>query len=194
MAVVTPLIVFRHEFVRLYAGEQYYKAANVLLFWLLPVPFQLVNVMLPQIARAKAKVRNLALRTLCVQVTSLVAIFVVVWQFRGGCLEAAMTFAFFNIIGELVLIWPHGCKLVDIGIGEVQREIITPGFIPMTLGFIVLMPIRNVYQPDTWLRITAASAVGGIAYLCGILVALTADDRKSLLGLVGFVKKGVVGV
>jgi O-antigen/teichoic acid export membrane protein len=178
MAAITPLIVFRHEFVRLYAGDRYEQAANVLFFWLLPIPFQLVNVMLPQVARAQAQLRGLGLRTLWVQVVSLAAMFIVVWQFRMGCLNAAIAFAFFSIVGELIFIWPHGCKLIGAGIREVVREIITPGLIPVAIGTVALMFIRNVYHPNTWWGIVAGSAIGGIAY-----------DRR---GLVGLWKRSVV--
>jgi len=189
MAVVIPLVVFRHEFVRLYAGQQYLKAAPVLLFWLLPIPFQLVNVMLPQIARAQARLKGLALRTVCVRLVSLLAIVVVVHYYKGDSLSAAIVFAGCSIVGEIALIWPHGCRLLDVRMGRVLREVIGPGLAPAGVALAVLLLVRSVYHPHTWLQLAAAATVGGLAYLGGVLLALKADDRQGLLALV---KRGVV--
>jgi O-antigen/teichoic acid export membrane protein len=191
MAVVTPMVVFRHEFIRLYAGAQYRQAAPVLLFWLLPIPFQLVNVMLPQIARAQARLKGLALRTLCVRVVSLIAIVVVVRFFHGSSLDAAIAFAGCSIVGEIALIWPHGNRLLDVGMGQVLSQVIGPGVVPAGLTLTVLLAIRSVYLPHTWQQLAAAATVGGLAYLGGVLLALRADDRQGLLSLL---KRGLARV
>jgi hypothetical protein len=182
MAILTPLIVLRHEFVLLYAPK-YPQAANVVLLMLIPIPFRMVNVMLPQIAQAKAQLSGLAIRTLAVYGGGVLAILTAVAWYGLGCLGAATIYAIFSVVGELLLIWPYVSTLVGTKMGTLVRETIVPGMIPTAFSMAVLTLVRNAYHPDTWLELAAACIIGLVGHLCGVFLAFGADDRKGLAEL-----------
>jgi O-antigen/teichoic acid export membrane protein len=183
MLVLTPLIILRQEFVLLYAGPDYLQAADVMLLMLIPIPFRMVNVMLPQMAQAKARLRGLAVRTLAVYSSSVLAVLVAVWRYHADSLGAAAVYAAFSVAGEVLLIWPHASTLVGTKVRELVRETIVPGVIPMTLGAVVLILVRNAYHPNNWRELSAAFVMGLVGHLCGVLLAFRADDRKGIAGL-----------
>ncbi len=182
MAALMPLIVLRHEFVGLYAPK-YPQAANVMLLMLLPIPLRMVNVMLPQIAQAKAQLRGLAVRTLTVYGGCVLAVFVAVWGYGAGSLGAAAVYAAFSICGDLLLIWPHASTLVGTKLSDMTRETIVPGVVPIILGAIPLIAFHASGHVNTWRELTAAITTGLIAHATGILLALRADERKGLTDL-----------
>lgn len=100
-----------------------------------------------------------------------------------------MVYAVTSIVGEVLLIWPYVSTLVGTKIQELVREAIVPGAIPIALSMVVLMLVRNAYHPDTWLELAAASAIGWVGHLGGVLLAFRADDRK---GLAELLKKRLV--
>lgn len=189
MAAVTPLMVLRHEFVALYAGPQYHMAGNILLLVLLPIPFEMVSIMVTQIAQAKAQLKGLALRRFFINSSILVTILVAAWRYHAGGLEAAMIFAAFGIAGELFLIWPHAAGLVGVENTDLLRQTIVPGLVPIVFGVFVLTAIRHVFVLDTWDKLAGAALIGAIAYLSGALLVFRAEDRR---GLVGLFRKGLV--
>ena len=179
MAVLMPLIVLRHEFIGLYAPG-YPQAADVMLLMVIPIPLRMVNVMLPQMAQAKARLKGLAVRTLVVYGGSVVAVFGAVWWWHAGSVGAAAVYAAFCVIGDLLFIWPHASTLVGTKFSELVREAIVPGLIPIALSATVLLVIRGMYHPDTWQGLAAAFAIGLIAHAGGVLLGFRADDRKGL--------------
>jgi O-antigen/teichoic acid export membrane protein len=188
MAALMPLIVLRHEFIALYAPK-YPQAADVMLLMLIPIPLRMVNVMLPQMAQAQARLRGLAIRTLVVYGGSVLAVLVAVRWYHAGSLGAAGIFAVFSILGDVLLIWPHASALVGTQLGELIRETVVPGIIPVALGAAALILVRNTDHPDTWRGLAAAFAIGFVAHMGGVLLAFRADDRK---GLAGLLRKGLV--
>jgi O-antigen/teichoic acid export membrane protein len=189
MAVVTPLLVFRQEFVRLYAGEQYEPAASVLLFILLALPIQMMQVMLPQVAQAKARLRSLGLRMLSVQICALGVMAIVVWPLRRGAVEAAAAFAAVNIGGELLLILPHACRLIGVEARDLLRNIGIPGFLPALTTAGVLSVTRSCWSPRSWTGVLAVSVLGCAPYLATVFAVSKAEDRTWLMP---FAKRRIV--
>jgi O-antigen/teichoic acid export membrane protein len=179
MAALMPLIILRHEFVSLYAPK-YPQAADVVLLLLIPIPLRMVNVMLPQMAQAKAQLKGLAVRTLVVYGGSVLAVFAAVWWYHAGSVGAAAVYAAFGVFGDLLLIWPHASTLVGTKFSDLVREIIVPGVIPIALGAAALLLVRAAYHPDTWPELAAAFTIGLVAHSGGVLLAFRADDRKGL--------------
>ncbi len=190
MGALMPLLVLRHEFMALYAPK-YPQAADVMLLMLLPIPVRMVNVMLPQMAQATARLRGLAVRTLGVYGAGVLAIFAAVRWYHAGSLGAAILYGAFSVCGELLFIWPHASTLVGVRRGDLVRETIVPGVIPIALSAAALLLVRNTYHPDTWRGLAAAGALGMMVHLGGILLAFRADDRE---GLSTLLKKKLVRV
>jgi len=185
MIFATPIIIFRNEFVVLYAGEQYLQAGNILLIMLIPIPFQMIAIVLPQIAQAKAKLKGLAVRVLLIESCMLLAVYIAVKYISGTIIQAASIFAFFNIAGEVLLVWGYACRLANVTVREMLSEIIIPGVVPVFFGATAWVLCQRLLVVNTWSGLFLGVSGGIVFYLGGILLSLRPNDKKNLIFLIG---------
>ena len=179
MAATIPLVIFRHEFVILYATNMYSLTTTVIVLMLLPIPFQIANVMLPQIALAKARQKGLALRFASTQIVLLSLIFVSVTFFNGGSIAVAICFATVNVVGEVFLIWPHARRLIEINWNTQLVQTVLPGLLPGFIGIFFWIFVKNIFYVRSWLGLALAVLPGLFVY--SLFAYLIENHAKKVL-------------
>lgn len=180
--MVIPLVVYRHEVLRLYLRERYddySSAATVMMLLLALFPVVYGNVMLPKISHATARMRPLAMRTIFMQSLNLALTFYFVGARRMGAVGSAL--ATFLVVTFLypVLNWPLGWRLAGVNWREWLRETVWPGFAPGIGAAFVWTGLQRMSPPQTWLMLGAYAAAGCVCYVMILLAfCLQPVDRQ----------------
>ncbi len=177
----TPIIVFRNEIIRLYVGQEYIMAAAVIMILLFAFPFELGNILVAPIARARGEIKPLAVRVIIIQTINLGLTIYLVGQLRMGAIGSALATLIVMMLFEPVVMWPFGLRLVEARFPRFLRETLLPGILPAVLCGLSLLILRWVVQPSTWMGLLILSAAGGVVYLAGLyLFCLQPSDKKDL--------------
>ncbi len=184
LLLVIPLMVFRHEVLRLYLRETYDKypsAATVMMLLLAAFPVAYGNVMLPKIAQATAQLRPLAIRTVFMQALNLALTLYFVWGRGMGAVGSAWaTFLVVTFVYP-AMNWPLGWRLAGVGWREWLRETVGPGLLPGAGATIVCLGLQEMAPPQTWLSLGAYVTAGAACYVMLLFVfCLQPVDRQDL--------------
>lgn len=187
MFVCTPLLVFHDEIIRLYAGDTYMVAGGVMFMLLLRFPLEMMNAMLPQLSRARARVWPLAIVSLITECASITAILLVVWGYGKGALAAAGTALLISLASELFFMWPVALRLVDGKRMDSIKKTLVPGLAPALVTGLFLYGMAGTIQPDTWGGLLFSAMFGWVVYLATGYLCLLPEDRKDLITLLRMV-------
>jgi O-antigen/teichoic acid export membrane protein len=161
---IVPLIVFSQEVIRLYVGDPYMPAATVMALLLGFFPFVHGHAMFPNIAVAKAEMRSLALRALAVQVLNLLLTLYLVGVMRMGAVGSALgTFISMTVAWPL-LNWRYALRMVNLNYRRWLRETVWPGLLPALPAAVVLLAMKWLVQPSSWLVLGLCTAAGLACY------------------------------
>lgn len=189
--IATPIFVFRQEIIRLYVGQDYMMATTVIMWLLLAFPVELGNILVAPIARAREKIKPLAIRVIIIQTVNLILTLVLVGQLRMGAIGSALATFLVMIVFEPLLMWPFGFKLIDVKFGKFLRTTLLPGVFPALICALSLVIFRWTASFSSWLDLLLFSAAGSIVYLsCLFLFCLQPNDKKDLESLWKRIKPG----
>lgn len=180
MFICTPLMVFREEVIHLYAGQIYLLSAGVMLLLLLRMPLEFINSMLPQIARAKGKIKPLAIVLFGSECVSIVAMLLVIWNLGQGAIGAAAISLAITLFTELFAVWPLGLKMINGTRVDSLRKTVVPGLIPAIVAGAVWYGSLKMMKPDTWGDLFIAALPGIAVYIVIGYLCLLPEDRKDL--------------
>jgi O-antigen/teichoic acid export membrane protein len=183
MAVATPLMLYSHNFFRLYLRERYslyISAPLVMILLFLPYPLRMAMAFLWHVAQASGRIKAYMAIQLAVQLASvaLTIFFVSYWQM--GAIGSALAGALALSIGAVAGFWPLGLRRLDIRIKRFFFQTILPGLAPALIGGVVWFIMGRIVPPDTWGRLALCVATGSIAYLFGVAICLQPADRNDL--------------
>lgn len=133
LAIATPLILFRHELLRLYLGqayETYAEAGTVILLLLVAYPMVYVTSMVNKIAHATARMRRWMSRVYVIHMTNLALTFVLVGGFELGATGSALATCVAILGLHPLLLWPVGLGLTDTRLATFLRHGFGPGVMP----------------------------------------------------------------
>lgn len=176
-----PMMIYSYEFITLWVGEKFLSGAMVIIFLLATYPVLYANVMMSNIAIAKARIRPLALRAILIQGINLaLTIYLVGIRGMGAVGSALSTFL------VMMFVWPivncnFALRLADASFTRWFWETIFPGWLPGLAGAMVWILMRTVVVPSTWLELAGCVMAGLFCYIAVLLLfCLQEQDRKDL--------------
>ena len=187
--VTTPLVIFRAEVINLYTGGIYSDAAIIMALLLLRYPVELINAMLPQVARAKGKVGTLAIVALTTQVVNICAILTVIWGLGYSAIAAAVCALTVTVISEIFLLWPLALRMVDGSVLGSLRKTFIPGVTPALTAAFAWHAIPLTVNPDSWTSLIMAIAPGCAVYLLVGWACLKTEDRQDFRKLLKIIRR-----
>ncbi len=168
LAVAVPLVIFRRELITLYVGREFLAAAAVMAFTLAVLPVSYANLMLPSLAVATAQMRRLTVYALITHAANLLLSLYLVCALNLGATGVAVAY----LITGLTC-WPLyvslGMRLAEVTFRQWLYETVWLGILPGLAGGGLLIVLKFVVQPDTWLLLGLCTAAGGLLYL-GVLL------------------------
>jgi O-antigen/teichoic acid export membrane protein len=180
MAVAAPLMVFHREVILLYVGERYSDAGIVMLLTLAVVPMELAGVMVGNIAIATARIRELSIISLLVQVLNVgLTLYFVAVMGMGAIGPAWAAFLSMGLVWPACT-WPLGLRLAEIRWWRWLRESVIPGLLPAAVGVVVFIAVERVAPPATWFSLGVSVVPGLIVYGIVFLFCLQPVDRYDL--------------
>ncbi|MHC4131892.1 MAG: lipopolysaccharide biosynthesis protein [Planctomycetota bacterium] len=181
MVITVPLMVFAHELVPLWVGNKFIAAATVGILLLASSPVQYSYFMLGDIARAKAKIRELSMIAIFVQVVNLLLTLYLVGFRHMGAFGSALSTFLTSIILLPILILPLSFRLVDVKIMKWLRLTVFPGLLPAITAASVMLILKFVIKPITLFPLGLCIVSGLVVYAMTLLFfCLQPYDRKNL--------------
>ena len=179
-----PLIVFRHEFFRLYLRESYAEnvaATTVVVLLMARYVVIFPNIVVGMVATARAEIRALAVRAVIMSAINLALTLYLVGVLEMGAIGSALATFLVTIVGAPLLMWPLGLKLSGTRFGPWVRNSIVPGLIPAVAAAPVWLALRFAIPPDDWFLFGVDVVLGAVVYV-GVLLrfALRPQDRTEL--------------
>lgn len=180
MIIATPLIVFHEQIISLYASDTYLLAGGVMVLLLLRLPVELMNGVLPQIARAKGDIKRLSTVMLASESIIGVVMLSAVWILGHGAITAAFCALIGSLLTELFLIWPIAMRLVEGKRRDSIHKTFLPGLTPAVGAGIVWYGFMLFLDPQTWAQLSLALMPGWAAYIGFGMLCLLPEDRRDL--------------
>lgn len=192
-----PLIVFSEEAWRLYLREEYekYSAVTVIMTVLLVRSLGMfAQPVMAQLVAALDKTKPLAIRVVTIEVTTLLAVLFAVVVLECGAIGVSIAMACTSLIGYPLWAWSLGLTLTGGTWGGWWRHTLWPGLIPAMVTMPACYGVRAVIEPDRWLELIAAGAIGAAVYLTTLLLfCLQPTERKDLAKMLGKAKSFLPG-
>jgi len=179
--LAVPLIVYRQELMLLYVGEQYISAATVMGLLLLGFPLSYGNVMMFSIAQAVGQVRSWALRGISVHLVNLLLTLYFVGKLEMGAVGSALATFLVFAVGNPLLFWPLGRRLVGLPVGAWVKDTMWPGLMPGLAGAAAWLSLQTFVHPTGWFALAVCAVSGWLVY--GIVLfrfSLRGPDRAEL--------------
>ena len=180
MSIAMPVIVFHAVIIRLYAGERYAAAGIVMALLLCRYPVQLINNLLPQIARAKGELGGVCGIMISSEIIRAALIIALVWGFGYGAIGAAVCSLATAAITEWGLLLPLGLRLIQGCARDSIRQSFIPGLLPSLGGGIVWQATLMLLQPDSVWQLALATLPGYVVYLTVTCCCLQPEDRRDI--------------
>jgi len=178
------VLIMREELLRLYLPEtstKYTVAATVAALLLARALVIFPNSLIGMFSVAKAEIKPVALRAIFISCCNLALTFYLVGALELGAVGAALATLIVTFLGAPLLMWPLGLRLTDSKFSDWLGQSLLPGCIPLVFGLPLWIGARRWIEPDTWLELCYALAIGGLGYVLGIwLLAMRAEDRAEL--------------
>jgi O-antigen/teichoic acid export membrane protein len=184
LAPVTPLLVYRDEIVRLYAGSVYAQAGIVLALLLLLLPITYGNGICGAMAEAAGRVRTLSIMSLTINIANLaLTIGLVAGAHMGAVGSALGTFITFGL-GSILLYWPFGRSLANATWRQIGSFLLAPGLMPALAAGVTLVVWRSMYIVQGWGDLFVRGMAGSMVYVVVLGVfCLKREDRDQLWSL-----------
>jgi O-antigen/teichoic acid export membrane protein len=182
MLLVVPLIIYRSEFVVLYAGSRYVQAGAILALLLLTFPLEYGNNMMARLAYASGELRPWAWRTLAVQILTVAGAVLLVGRLHLGALGAALATLAVTALAQPLLFWPLGLRMGGASWRQWTLTTLLPGFLPGAFGAAAWYAPKLLLEINTWPALFACGAAGAVVYLVALLMlGLRPSERHELV-------------
>ena len=177
---VFPFLAFSTEFVVLYAGNAYLTAAIVIVLLMSALPFQMINILLPQIAAAMDNQKGLAIRLITIQILNVIVMFVSLYNFDVGLVNMILISIIVNILGDMLVVATFSTKLLGVN----YLEILTNGFLIGVLpGIIVLflwLSTKSYFDLTSYFDLMIIIIPGIIIYFVLIYLFSRKEDKHDI--------------
>jgi O-antigen/teichoic acid export membrane protein len=182
MLLVIPLLVYRREFVSLYAGVNYVQAGTILAVLLLTFPLEYGNNMMARLAYASGELRPWAWRMLAVQILTVIAALLLVGQLHLGAFGAALATLAVTALAQPLLFWPLGLRMAGARWREWFRATLLPGLLPGAVGAAAWYAPKLLIEVNSWLILLACTAVGAVVYVLAVArLGLRSGERREIV-------------
>lgn len=192
LLMTLPFIIFSHELVGLYVGDEFRVAATVMPLLLIAHMPGLGNSMLYKLAIARGSMREISLRSICAQVVNLCLTFLFVGCMRLGAIGSSL--ASFLVLSTLmpVLHVPLGLRLANVDFRTWLYRTNLPGFLPGVVTAAFWVGLRQWHAPDSWWLLALYATAGYAVFLSVMLgLCLQEEDRRDLSTVVAQVRHHV---
>ena len=190
MLLVLPLLVYRTEFVTLYAGAHYIEAGAILGLLLLTFPLEYGNNMMARLAYASGELRPWAWRMLLVQLLTVAGAVLLVGRLHMGAFGAALATLVVIAVAQPLLFWPLGLRMAGVSWREWFVATLWPGLLPGVFGIAAWYAPKMLMTVDSWPSLIACSAAGaGIYCLAVLTLGLSPGERRQLAAALARVRK-----
>jgi O-antigen/teichoic acid export membrane protein len=181
LLIAPPLMIYSHEFVKLYIGEKYLLAAGVIVCMMAVQPLHYSNIMFSYLAAAAARLKDVAIRQIAVQSSTLLVALFLVAQLKLGAMGSAFAILLSGTWSAPLVWWPLGRRISGVSAGEWLRETVGPGILPALAGIAVWLPLEQIVSPSSWVALGGCVFAGVISYLTVLLVfCLRPHEREDL--------------
>ena len=182
LLLTLPLVIFRNEFVMLYAGSAYLQAANVLGLLLLLFPLMPPGYLFAPLAVATGRNRGFAIANISVQVIKLCLTIYLVMVLRLGSFGCAVSTLAIVGLGHILVFSPLTLRMVGLTFRRYAKAVILRGYLPALSGSLVWFGMAFWIHPASWISLAVCGASGSIIYIGTLLLlCLDADERSDLM-------------
>lgn len=185
LALMVPLIAFAASFVRLYVGDAYADAAQVIVAVGLSYPFVWASAMFYRIAFATGRIRSFNLSTVALVGAIAASLYLFVVVLEMGAAGAGYGIALANVVVHAAVIWPLGLRMAGGTWRAFLRQTLLPGCAPFVgalaagLGFAELLPVTD------WGRFVLGTGAVFAVYLAILFGACLDTTDRHLIGRAG---------
>ncbi len=191
--VVNPLILFADSILVLYVGERFEFAASALTIIYLTYVFRYSTFMLFRILFAKAELQSISLWTLGVQLCVAAVTFLAVSQVGMGVTGAAASAFTVNVLFQLFVAWPMGCRVAGTKLVDFLTSSFLRGTAPCGVVLVVGFFARDAVILGSWVHLAFIVGVLSFLYLSVVFLVATAADRRDLQGALRLVSMSLRG-
>ncbi|SFE78855.1 lipopolysaccharide biosynthesis protein [Roseivivax sediminis] len=182
MLIATPAIVFSDIFVRLYIGDEYGRAALVIILFMSIFPVNQATALLAMTALATGRVRAFYLPAFIAQAAGLSIMLALASWYGAGAIGMAAALALVTIASQLLYFWWLNLRLIGAGFSAFLASTLVPGLVPAVVGAGVWIGMRFLVTIESWVELFACGAAGAVAFGLAILVfGLEPAARSRLL-------------
>jgi O-antigen/teichoic acid export membrane protein len=184
LLLTLPLVIFRNEFITLYVGTSYLKAAAVLGLLLLLFPFMAPGWLLAPLAVATGRNRGFAIANIAVQAAKLCVTLYLIKELKLGAFGCALSTLTVVGLGHVFIFGPMALRLAGIPMFRYTKEVAIRGYLPALAGCIGWVSMALWIRPASWISLAACCAAGALIYLGTLLLfCLDAEERSDLTRL-----------
>ena len=181
--IVFPSILFSNLIINFYVGPAYEDAIYITSALLAIIPFQMLNVMLPQISVAIDKQKTLALSMLFIQLTSIGFMYYTFVELGYSVIYMVFSIALINIFGELFLNTIYAKKYLKIKFKDILIKSLLPGIIPGMITSLYWMIIKMNFDFFTYYKLILCISPGFILLISLIYFCSLEEDKKFIKNL-----------
>lgn len=181
-----PLIIYSRDFFNLYIRNAvalpiYSTIPTVLALVLARHFFVFPNSILGMVAMAKARVRDLAIRSTIIAIVNTALTIYLVGTVGLGAVGAAFGSFAVTLALNPVLFWTLGLDLTRADLGTWLRVSFLRGILPAACALPVWLGLWFVDTPDRWRWLLIKLAIGSVVYFAAMFfLAMDREDRQDL--------------
>ncbi len=183
---IAPVLVFRHELLGLYLGEEYatYRdAAAVMLLRCAVIPLAGGVTMIGRIAVARGRIKALSIVQLSVELANLGLTLYFVAVLHMGAVGCALAGLLTVGISHVVILWPMGLKMSGASPGGFVRRTLLRGLAPALASSAVALLLREWFAPATWGSVIGLVVAQAALYVAVAVLCSTGYDRENVCRL-----------
>lgn len=189
MFFATPLCVFAYEVVKLYAGNRYPEAAPIMVLMLLMIPVTAGNAMVGEVCYARGQLATLSKQLLLQNAIMLPLMLYLVKYQHMGAFGAAVAMASVTVVIYPTLWWRLGLTMARVRFIRWLRETMLPGLLPAACAAGLLLALRSLMPPQSWLALGLYAAAGCAVYVFVMFRCFQPCDRNDWSRAVAALKR-----
>ena len=181
LIVACPLAIFSEELIRLYVGDRFLSASQVIFLFMLIFPFTRPTALLPMTAIATANVKPFYLAAFSAQFVGLGLMIYLAGQKAMGATGVTLALTIITVGSQVLFFWPLSWRVAKVSAGRFVKENLVPGFLPATVAGAIWFSMRHFVSPSNWLELLLSFLAGAVVYIVVLLVfSLTDTDRNDV--------------
>jgi O-antigen/teichoic acid export membrane protein len=161
------VVVLAAPFLTIWVGAPYAEYAYLVLILAVASLFSTSQWPAGVILQGMAKHRHLAIISIGSGIANLVLSLILVQ--RIGLLGVALGTLIPAIFEAVLFVLPYAMREIGVGLREALADMILPAVLPAIPMAAVMIVLREILQPDSFLSIVLVAGIGLMAYLVGYL-------------------------